>query len=643
MAASIGNITRVSSSLKTFTSLQQLQQNAIRMFREQERISSGRKLLSISDDPVTAEKITKLMQSLEGQDQILANLQHADSNLTAADSALTEISDLLIEAARIASEQAGSFSSADERASQAEIVDGIIDALMNVGNRSFRDNYLFGGQSVTTAPLSTVFGRAGLMGDYGERRTVVDRNFTSSYNIAVGEVFQLDGDVSGGYADWNVQLNLNGRLSELNGALGSGIRLGRIAVTIGAAPAVELDLAGCGTLADVKSKFDDAFGGSGLALDINPADGATLRVVNGSGSAIQISEVGLGTTAADLGLRKSAGAGVNILGDDLNRRATLTTKLSDLAPGGVALPAGVTVTIGQVTKTVTFTGATTLQDVLNRLNGTSMGIRASINADGNGIEIENLVAGTAMVIGENGGTDAETLGIKTLDRGVQLSRLNGSIGIHPVSGNDIRITGADGVAFEVDLSNAKTVGDVIDAINTASTAAGASIAASTNNGGAGFRLVDTSGGAGNIVVEAANLSPVAAELGLLKTGTPTALEGDNVGQFYQAGIFSALYRLRDGLAGDSSVEITEAGRQINELQKHVAAVMGQVGARAGAVRSRVDQTQDAVEATQILLSELQDVDFTEAVTRFQQAQTALQASLLTTSQTMNLSLLNFLS
>ena len=440
-----------------------------------------------------------------------------------------------------------------------------------------------------------------------------------------------------------MQLDLEGRLSELDGALGSGIRLGRIAVSIGAAPAVELDLAGCDTLQDVKSKFDDAFGGSGLTLDINPADSATLRVVNGSGSAIQISEVGLGTTAADLGIRKSAGAGVNILGENVNRRATLTTKLTDLNPGGVALPNGVTVTVGQVTKTVDFTGATTLQDVLNRLNGTSMGIRASINEAGDGIEIENLVAGTPMTIGENGGTDAETLGIKTIDRSVSLSRMNGRLGIHPVSGSDIRITGADGVAFEVDLSGATTVGDVIDAINAASATAGASITATTNNGGAGFRLVDTSGGADNIKVEATNLSPVAAELGISKTGTTTELEGDNVGQFYQAGIFSALYRLRDALASDDSTEITEAGSQINELQDHVAAAMGQVGARASAVRSRVDQTQDAVEATQILLSELQDVDFTEAVTRFQQAQTALQASLLTTSQTMNLSLLNFLS
>ena len=56
---------------------------------------------------------------------------------------------------------------------------------------------------------------------------------------------------------------------------------------------------------------------------------------------------------------------------------------------------------------------------------------------------------------------------------------------------------------------------------------------------------------------------------------------------------------------------------------------------------RLTQTEDATTATTALLSELQDVDFTEAVTKFQQAQTALQASLQMASQSLNLSLFDF--
>jgi flagellar hook-associated protein 3 FlgL len=455
-------------------------------------------------------------------------------------------------------------------------------------------------------------------------------------------VFGLRTEVTGGYAHFEVQLAGGVRLSELNGATGAGVRLGTISVTEGAL-SFEVDLTGAETISDVIARFNDAAtaAGSTLSLGINPADGTTLRVTNGGASPIEIQDLGQGTAAADLGIKESVGAGANLDGANLNRRATLTTALSDLAPGGLTLPNGVVITNGQRSNTVTFAGATTLQDVLNRLNASGVGIRASINAAADGIEIENLIAGTTLVVGENGGTDAETLGIRTLDRSVSLSRLNGFRGIHPVEGNDLRITNANGVAFEVDLSAARTVGDVIDAIEAASTAAGAGISVATSSGGAGFRLAGPAG-AGSIQVEAVNMSPVAEELGILKTGSATVLEGDNVGAACQSGLFSVLYRLRDALQANDSSEITEAGSQLNALQQQIAATRGQVGAQSRSLNARLDQTQQAVDATQTLLSELKDVDFTEAVTRFQEAQTALQASLMTGSQILNMSLLDFL-
>ncbi len=645
MAVSVGNLSRVSNSLRTYAALSQLRMNSMRVFQQEQRLSSGRSLLSASEDPVMAEKIARLSQSQETQQQILSNLQHADNNLTAADSAITEISDLLIDAARIASEQAGSFQSAEERASQAVILDSIIEQLKNVGNRQFQGLYLFGGRGVREAPLDSVLGRVTAAGDVGSRTTLVDPGYAQAYNVTVSQLLGLNDSVSGGYANFDVQLAVDGRLSELNGATNAGIRLGRLSVTDGATN-FEVDFTGAETLTDVIARFnnDALAAGSSLTLGINPADGATLRVTNGGPNAIQIDDIAQGTIAADLGIKKSAGAGLNIDGDDLDRRITLTTKISDLSPGGIILPNGIVITNGQLSSTVTFGGAATVQDVLNKINASAVGVRASISANGDAIEIENLVAGTPLVIGENGGSDAETLGIKTLDSSVSLSRLNGYRGIHPVTGNDISITDSNSITFEVDLSNVSTVGDAISAINAAATAAGSGVRAQTSNGGAGFRLIETGApGAGSISVDAVNLSPVADELGIRKTGSATILEGDNVGEFYQDGVFSALYRLRDALASDNSSEITEAGSQINTLQKSVIAEQGQIGSRAQAVRSRFLQTESAVDATDILLSEMRDVDYTEAVTKFQQAQTALQASLLTGSQSLNLSLLDFLS
>jgi flagellin-like hook-associated protein FlgL len=69
---------------------------------------------------------------------------------------------------------------------------------------------------------------------------------------------------------------------------------------------------------------------------------------------------------------------------------------------------------------------------------------------------------------------------------------------------------------------------------------------------------------------------------------------------------------------------------------------GIIGARAKGMRDLLAQTETAASATEVFLSEVRDLDYAEAATLFQQAQVGLQASMLTGSQVMNLSLMDFL-
>jgi flagellin-like hook-associated protein FlgL len=626
------------------TLLRNLQNNSLRLFKDQQRLASGQNLLSIADDPIAAEKITRMVRSLESQTQISTNLRHADAYLSAADSAVSEIGDLLNQATTIAIAQAGNLQSAEERQAQAAVIDGLIEQLAAIGNRRYEGGYLFGGRDVNTAPLSTSLGRVANTGDRGDRFTIVSEDAMAAYSINVSEIFEVSGTTAGGYADFNVQLSGSGRISELGGANGQGVRLGRIHVAqTGPAMSFEVDFTGAETINDLIERFNDAAStaGSALSLGINPSDGSGPRVTTAPGVGVTISDVNNGTTAADLGIAKTVSAGLDLDGDAVNRRITQTTLISDLQPSGLSLTSGIVITTGQNSATVDFAGATTVQDVLNRINGTGLGVNARINSTGDGIEIENLVGGVPLVIGENGGLDAEALGIRTLSENSSVYRLNNNSGIHPITGDDFQITDPNGISFAVDISNAQTVGDVINAINAAATLAGSNVTAAVSTNGAGLQLTSP-GGPNPITVSALNLSPVAEELGILKTGSATLLDGDAVAPFVQEGIFSSLYRLRDGLMADNSREITEAGEYLQEAQQRVASIAGQVGALSKSMRARSDQTQDAVDATTVLLSQLRDVDLTEAVTRFQQAQSALQATLLTGSATQNLSLLDFL-
>lgn len=651
MAINPVTASRVTHRLQTGALLEQLRANSLRLFNLQQQLSTGRRLLTAGDDPVGASRVVRYDQLLTRQDQILANLTAADKFLSATDAAITDVSGLLIEAAGIASEQVGSFQSADQRAAAATLVDGIITQLEAIGNREFQGRYLFAGRQAQQRPLDSILGRVTLRGDRGDLRTraAIETTATAgsdpllAYNLTVDRLFDLASAPIAASADLDPILTSDTRIADLGGALGQGVRPGTIRFTEQAGPDVtfDVDSTGVDTVGDLIARFNQAALDSGSTLTLS-ISGNHLRLDSGGGFNVVVADVGDGFAADDLGLTTN-GPASPFDGADTQPALRLTTGLADLYGGaGLALASGVRITNGGLSGTVTFAGATTVQDVINRLNSANLGIQARINDAGTGIDVLNLVSGADLRIGENGGNDAARLGIRTLNGSTRLADLNGGRGVTTVAGDDLLITDGTGLSFGVDLSSAVTVDDVIAAINAAAAGAGSTLTAGHALIGNGLRLGDASGTT-TIRVERANLSAAADDLGLLASpGTATELIGADVHPRRASGVFSALYELRDSLLTNDTKGITSSGEKLASLQRYVASVQGGVGSRAASVRERISLTEDAVAATRILLSEVKDVDFTEAVTRFQQAQVALQANLQTGSAVLNLSLLDFL-
>jgi flagellin-like hook-associated protein FlgL len=333
-----------------------------------------------------------------------------------------------------------------------------------------------------------------------------------------------------------------------------------------------------------------------------------------------------------------------LLGVPLRRVVSMTTLVTELSGGtGVDLSDPIVITNGGATATVDLSGATTVQDVLNAINGAGVEVRAQINADGTGIEVLNQDSGTLLSIGEQGGATAGALGIRTLALSTPLAQLNFGAGVETVAGADLQITAANGSAFDVDIDPAQTIGAVIDQISAAASTAGIAVQASLADAG-GIRLTDTTGGTGSLSVSRLSNSFAADDLGLLEpaVATPTELIGGNVGAVRVNGVLTALVDLERALRRDDTPGITDAGQRLSEGIDELNRVHGVIGARARAMQTNLAQTQDAAVTTRSFLSQVEDVDFTAAVTRFQQAQTALQGILLTGARLLNISLLDFL-
>ncbi len=127
------------------------------------------------------------------------------------------------------------------------------------------------------------------------------------------------------------------------------------------------------------------------------------------------------------------------------------------------------------------------------------------------------------------------LGEGRLRDDVELSQLNGGFGIERGS---IVVTNRSGIESVVDLSQAATIGEVVDAIN----AAGLSVEASLQSGS--LNLLDTSGGSGTFSVRGFNGSNTAEDLGISSSVDGGSIEGELI---WSLAGNTELGVLRDGL------------------------------------------------------------------------------------------------
>jgi flagellar hook-associated protein 3 FlgL len=608
----------------------------------QNQLTTQKRVNQPSDDPGSSAIIQQLQKTLEQRKGYSDNLKSASSHLSEVDSTLGDLSDLLRQAQTIASQNVGTDRTADERESAAEIIKNIFSQVLSIGNKSFQNVYLFAGDRSTDAPFVEEGGGVKFVGSSKTLENRYDENTTLSFMVDGADVFGALSTRVQGSQDLTPAITGSTKLSDLRGATGDGVRLGSISISDGVTSKT-IDLSNADTISDVIDRINNAAVG-GISADVS-ADGSGITISSTGSDDITVTDIGGGKTAEDLGILAtvSGGTGVSVVGQAVAPRVTGLTPLSALNGGAGIDLSGLTISNGLRSATIDLSAAVTVEDMLNAINGANVGVKAEINSSGTGINILNPIQGTELKISESGGNTATDLGVRSFNTATPLSELNNGKGVKLVTGADLTITAADGTSFDVDLDGATTIQDVIDAINTAAGTAGVAVSASFVATGNGIELTDGTVGAATFKVNNANFSTAAKDLGIDGNAVAGVITGTDVNPVNATGIFANLGELRDALQTNDQTKITEAATALQEDLNRSIRVRGEVGARVQEFESRSEKLDDQNLATTALLSSIQDVDFTEAVSRFQTLQTAMQATLQASAMTMRLSLMDFLS
>ncbi|MGD2108785.1 MAG: flagellar hook-associated protein FlgL, partial [Phycisphaerae bacterium] len=445
MAVTPINIARVSHNLQAEFMLDSIRRTQRDLFTTQTRIASGRSFITPSEDPVRAARALDLTEALSRQSQFMENLQYGDNFLASADSAINEINELLIQASVIASQTVGSMTTAAERESEAEVVAAIRDQLQSVGNRQFMGRYIFGGRSTTDRPFVDALGAVGYVGDTGDLLTRISDKLWAPVNMSGDRLFRALSSPINTDVDLTPALTASARLDDITGAAERPIEPGILIFNAsGGAGSFTVDLDSADTIGDMVDAINAAASEAGST--VSAALSATGLTITPGGAALTVTDTGTGQLAADLGILTSEPTTTVIQGGTLTPRLTRITPVQDLAGGtGIDLDSGLIITNGERSVTVDLSSAETAQDIINAINNADVFVLARINSDGTGIDVFNQVSGTSLTIGENGGSTATHLGIRTFDSATLLSRLNFGVGVHIDDGNDdLRITAKDG-------------------------------------------------------------------------------------------------------------------------------------------------------------------------------------------------------
>ncbi|HSH97595.1 MAG: flagellar hook-associated protein FlgL [Methylophilaceae bacterium] len=159
-----------------------------------EQISTMKRVLKPSDDPVAAARALQVKQAQTLNTQYANNRSAITSNLENVDTTLNSISDILISTQSTIISAGDAAYSDSQRADLAKQIRSSIGQLVGVANsKDASGNYIFAGYQTNTKPYTETATGATYAGDSGQANIQVSAERTMPANYAGSQIFNANG------------------------------------------------------------------------------------------------------------------------------------------------------------------------------------------------------------------------------------------------------------------------------------------------------------------------------------------------------------------------------------------------------------------------------------------------------------------
>lgn len=164
---------RITNKYMTNSMVRNIQLNLGNLARSQEQLSTSKRLLRPSDDPNAMGQYLSIKSNLSYMEQYNQNINDGLSYLDMSDTAMGTLGDLLAKASEYTVQAANDTYSADQRVAIAEQIDKMIDQVVDLGNSSVGDKFIYAGTKNDAIPFKRVGDTIIYSGDTNEVRREV--------------------------------------------------------------------------------------------------------------------------------------------------------------------------------------------------------------------------------------------------------------------------------------------------------------------------------------------------------------------------------------------------------------------------------------------------------------------------------------
>ena len=641
---------RVTNQMISSRVLFNMQRTMSQMFNLQSRVSSGRQIEKPSDDPTGTIRDLNYRNEIIKNEQFSENINIATTRMENYDYVLAELKDIVTTAKGEAILMSDDHASAEQRNITAIAVKSLFEQVVKFGNDTLGGNQIFSGFKTDTVSFTSSTNGVVYNGDFGVTEFPIETSTKMNVSLNGSETFLKSISGNEDLADIDLGISNNTQLVDLHNGLGVDQAVGTFTITDNVLGITStIDISADVSIADVINTINtqltaDGFtnvtaqlgpDGNNLALHI---DESIPQLLNDNTALSDIND-GYGLDLSDGRVVLTDGGGVyeeinfstaNTIGDI----RTIFNNHMTAAGGSLANVSMQLNAAGNGLDIIDSNGVplglTTQEFSVDTTVATDLGILGSINPTLNG---QDLRPQYNFTVAEIGGSTAEDLGL--LDtfhndfNGVNLdpqltdttlfSDFNNRLGLEM---NEIVIwQGEASRTFDLSDPALVTVQDVLDLFNNS----GLDITVSVNENNNGLKI-ENNDNTRSLTIEDADGGNLSKKLGM----------------FGSTDMMGSMLVLIHSLENNDREGIELMEKNLDDAIEnllHSRSIVGAKAKRLNTTSARI--TEQNLNITK-LLSEVEDADFAELITKLSMTENSYQASLLASSKIIQPSLLNFL-